>query len=643
MQSNSNVVTYLVLFVLSGAVCSVSMPVIRRLAFLLGAIDMPGGRRLHQVPTPRLGGIGILIAIATGLAVTSVRDPHTQLALTSTRWLGAIAAVALVAFAGITDDVVGLSALTKLAVEVFAACLAFSSGYRIDMLFNLSLGWMSIPATIAWIVVVTNAFNLIDGMDGLAAGVGTIIGAALLVFSLSLRSQPGAWVLAALTGALLGFLPFNVPPARMFLGDGGSLSIGLILALVSVDTSNKLAAGIAIAVPIVAMGFPLAEITITVLRRMLRRIHVVRRDGDKERYEFLFAGNVALFSADRDHIHHRLLSLGLSKERVILTLYLATLLACGAGFGVAISRGLNRALLLGVSGATVVIAVRRLGYEELRPFNRGTLMPIFDSRGINVKPVHVLVDLVCICLSHVAAFAIIMLTEGLTVPEGMAIFLPLASAAQLSVLILSGLYRRSYRYAAVADVGGLVRSVGLAGLTGFVTVWMIGGKPAVTVAILDTYFLGTLIFGSRLSFRLLDHARSGNIQDKRAVLIYGAGRAGIVALSELRSNPELHRFAVGFLDDDSSKQGSRVSGLPVYGADSLSTLIEGDRFAELLVASSKISEERLRDISFRCASAGIPVQRLALEWREIPLATLSASPMVSESLLVQLPAGQPNP
>ncbi len=616
------------------------MPFNRRLAFIVGAIDVPGGRRLHQVPTPRLGGIAILLAIVVGLVVTAVLDSSSALTLASTRWLGATATVGLVAIVGVTDDVFGLPAPIKLAAEILAAILALLSGYRIDILFNLPLGWLGIPVTIGWIVVVTNAFNLIDGMDGLAAGVGVIISATLFAFSLSLNSRPGALAMAALTGALVGFLPFNLPPARVFLGDSGSLSIGIIFALVAIETSNKLATGIAMLVPALAMGLPLAEITITVLRRALRGVHVVRRDDSKERYELLFVRRTALFSADRDHIHHRLLSLGLSKKKAVATLYLATLLACIAGFGLAVSRGRNQALLLAVCGAVAIVAVRQLKYEELRVFHRGTLMPMFDLRGVNLKPCHILFDLACTSLSCLAAFATMAHTEDALFRSEMVAILPLASIAQVSALVLSGLYSRSYRYAAVADLGGLVRSIGLAGLAGFIAIWLLSGKPTMTFAILDTYYLGTLILGSRLSFRLLDLARSGHIRDGRPVLIYGAGRAGIVALTEIRSNPALNRFAIGFLDDDRSKQGSRVWGLPVYGANHLSALIEGDNFAELLVASGKISEERVRDISFRCTSAGIGVRRIALEWREVRLASTSST--VSESLLEKMPADQPH-
>jgi UDP-GlcNAc:undecaprenyl-phosphate GlcNAc-1-phosphate transferase len=634
LSIGSNLAKYLILFSLSAAACVVLTPVIRRLAFLIGAIDFPGGRRSHPTPTPRLGGIAILIAIAAGLALMYCFDSPTFLALTSGRFLIATIAVAMVAIAGSIDDVWGLSASSKLLVEVLAGFLAFIDGYRIDTLFNLPLGWLSLPATLIWIVMVTNAFNLVDGMDGLAAGVAAIISATLCVLSLSLISVQGALILAALTGALVGFLPFNLQPARVFLGDSGSLSIGIIFALISIETSNKLATGIAILVPGLAMGLPLAEITITVLRRLLRRIHVVRQDTGKERYEFLVIGKTALFVADREHIHHRLLSLGLSKGKAVVTLYLATFLTCTAGFAVAMTRGLNQALLLAASGIAAVAAVRYLGYEELRPLSRGTLMPIFDVPNLNLKPFHALVDFACVNLSCLAAFAIVSHAIGSSFQTGGFIELPLVCLVQLLALLLSGLYRRSYRYAAIADVIPVIRSVGLAGLAGFIVVSLLTGTLGITVAILDTYFLGTLILASRMSFRLLDHARAGSLRNGRAVLIYGAGRGGMVALTELHSNPELSRFAIGFLDDDRLKHGSKVRGLPVYGPSALSKLIEEVHFAELLVASGKIPEERVRDITFRCLSAGIPVRRLTLEWVDVPVAIHSTNAIVEGGFLV---------
>ncbi len=586
---------------------------------MVGAIDVPDGkRRLHKVATPRFGGVSILISVATTLALISVLSPGARAGIITPRLFGAVPAIVIVAIAGVLDDVFNLSASTKLVVEIVAAAVAFVGGYRFDSLFSLPLGALCLPATVVWIVAVTNAFNLVDGMDALASGVGVIIGSSLFAFALYLGALQETLMLAALTGALIGFLPFNLPPARIFLGDSGSLSVGMILALVSIDASNKLAAGIALVVPALAMGLPLAEITITVLRRALRRVHVVRRGESKEEYQFLFVGAAAVFSADSDHIHHRLLSLGLSKRRAVLTLYTATLLACAAGFMVSISRGVNQALILTGCGIAAIGAVRYLKYEELRPLSRGTLMPLFEIRGLNLRLFHTLFDLLCIILSYLVAFLTVARAGGSPIRPHLLLGVPLICFGQLSVLICSGMYRRAYRYASIADIAPVSRSIMLAGLLGFLSTALMTGVLPTMVSLLDTYFLGTLIVASRFSFRLLDHAHSENSRNGHSVLIYGAGRGGQLALTEMRSNPSLDRFAIGFLDDDSHKHGSRVSGLPVYGGPNVSTLIEKRAFAELLVASNKIPDERVRDISFRCANVGIPVRMLAVEWRDVP-------------------------
>jgi UDP-GlcNAc:undecaprenyl-phosphate/decaprenyl-phosphate GlcNAc-1-phosphate transferase len=636
------VAKYLFTALLSAGVCPLLALPLRRFALLVGAIDVPGQRSVHRAPTPRLGGVAILLACATGLAMVCAFDRYALTALTSSSLWTAAAAVALVGMAGIGDDIFSLSALTKLLVEIAASVLAFVGGYGINTFLKLPLGWLSFPATMMWILVVTNAFNLVDGLDGLAAGIAAIISAAMFMLSLLLNSVQGALVLAALTGALVGFLPFNFPPARLFLGDSGSLSIGIILALMSIETSNKLAAGLTILVPTLAMGLPLVEITTTVLRRILRAVHVVRREEGKEHYKFLFAGNAALFTADRDHIHHRLLSLGLNRRTAVLILYAVTVLLCTAGFALAFSRGVNQALLLATCGIAAVAAVRHLRYEELQPLNRGILMPILEMRGLNQRSMHAFVDLVCITVSYLAALIMTVQASGPTLRAELFQSLPLLCFAQLSALVVSGLYRRSFRYAGIADVGPLGKSVGLAGLVGLVAEWVIKGTPAFTVSILDTYFLGTLIFGSRVSFRLLDYVRAASLRNGRPVLIYGAGRAGLLALTELRSNPGIGRFAIGFLDDDQSKQGSRVSGLPVYGASGLSKLIERGQFAELLITSAKIPTERLRDITFRCTSAGIVVRRLVIEWLAVAMNT-SATPPGSSPAHILTPAVADSP
>jgi len=171
---------------------------------------------------------------------------------------------------GLIDDCWALGPWLKLALEITAAVAVVIYDYRIGNILGVRLGWLELPVTVAWLVALTNAFNMIDGLDGLAAGVGAMVTTTLFLLSLYLGNVGAALILALLGGALIGFLPYNFHPARIFLGDSGSLFIGFVLAVTSVATSNKLATLVAILVPILALGLPLAELVVTTLRRLLR-------------------------------------------------------------------------------------------------------------------------------------------------------------------------------------------------------------------------------------------------------------------------------------------------------------------------------------------------------------------------------------
>ena len=286
-------------------------PLSHRLALRIGAIDKPGERRIHAVATPRFGGPAILTALVLALLFASLLDRFAG-AMLWLQWrrLSWLAAGALmVTMVGAIDDVRPLRPITKLLVEIAAASVAAYGGYRIDSIAVYHLGLLSFPLSVFVIVTAVNAVNLVDGLDGLAVGLCLIISSTLLLLYLSSGQIELPLMLAALCGVLLGFLRYNFHPARIFLGDSGALLLGFMVGVSAISTSHKMAGTAAILAPFLALGLPLAELTLTTMRRVLRAVRVVRLDQDIKRYQFLFMGRPALFSADRDHIHHRLLSL----------------------------------------------------------------------------------------------------------------------------------------------------------------------------------------------------------------------------------------------------------------------------------------------------------------------------------------------
>ena len=350
-------------FVLAMLITAVLTPLVRRAALAAGAVDEPGARRVHTRRVPRLGGIAIVVGFFSPLIILFAVRTHPGLALFSTGHvsLGLIVGSLFVVGAGLVDDLRGLGAKSKLLIQTSAACVAFFCGMRMDGVSlpgigTLDLGWFALPATVVWIVGIVNAMNLIDGLDGLAAGVAFF--ACLTNFAIaSLTGNVYILLLSAsLGGAVVGFLFYNFNPAKIFMGDSGSMFLGFVLASASLlgAGTQKSPTLIAIVVPILALGLPIADMLMTIARRFLERR--------------------SIFAADRGHIHHRLLDMGLTHRRSVLTLYLLsvafTIVALIAYFG----RSWQIGFALFALTAVLVGVVRFVGY-----FN--TNLPVGETAG----------------------------------------------------------------------------------------------------------------------------------------------------------------------------------------------------------------------------------------------------------------------
>lgn len=511
---------------------------------------------------------------------------------------------------GAIDDRRSVKATTKLLIEIAAAVLVVTAGYRIHAVFGVEMGWLDASATVLWIVAVTNAINMVDGLDGLAAGLGLIISASLFSIAVFLGSLSTAAILAALCGALLGFLCHNFHPARIFLGDSGSLLIGFLLGVTAVDSSSKGATVAAILFPLLSLGLPLAEIVLTTIRRMLRWIRVVRLDARTQRYEFSFLGGPALFTADREHIHHRLLAMGITHRTVVVALY-SVCAVLGTGSFLIVAYHVTSLSLLLLAFAIAAIATRRLGYRELQPLNNGLLLPLFDLPGMNRSVVYVLCDLGFIAVSYLGAWLIRSeseLSRATMLPLLNA--LPLLATAQIGCFMLGGLYRRSYRYAGIADMLAMGRAVAFAVIGGWFALVAAGHweRPALSLIVLDAYLLATMVVGSRLSFRCLEYLFIANCSGTQLVLIYGAGNGGVAALHEMRSNPSMGMRPVGFLDDDPHKWGQMLQGVLIHRVEKMEDFINRREMDSVVIATRKIPQDRLKRITQRCTLGGIPLR-----------------------------------
>lgn len=331
-------------------VSALATPLVSRLALACGAVDRPNERKVSPRPDmPLLGGFSVALGFFVGLSTAILLapaeariSPHLEALL-----LGGLLMLGIGAF----DDRFGLSALPKLGIQVLAAGIAIALGFQLDHLtdpvtrqvwhFPIWLVWI---VTTLWIVIVTNAINLIDGLDGLATGVAAIIGATLVVIAWQAGNVAGMLIGAALVGSLLGFLPYNFPPARIFAGDTGSLFMGYSLALLSLEGYQKVTV-LTFLVPLLVLAVPLLDVSLSILRRLRRGGHIMK--------------------PDRLHIHHRLLDAEGSHRSAVLALYFLT--ACFCIIAVSFTRLHGLASLLFLLAVLVLTfrLVRNLGLFEV--------------------------------------------------------------------------------------------------------------------------------------------------------------------------------------------------------------------------------------------------------------------------------------
>ena len=347
----------LLLLCITSFVCSlIFTPFVRDLAVRFGAVDSPNGRKTHQVPVPRLGGISIFAAALCAYSVLFLVKLNGVTIVQSTIPLALrLLPATIVIFAvGLADDLFNLNAWYKLLAQITASTLAWSAGIRL-----LSLGGhpftpiVSFVLTVLWIVACSNAVNLIDGVDGLAAGAGLFATGTMLIAGLLHGNMDLVFAIAPVAGALLGFLRFNFNPASIFLGDCGSLAIGFLLGCFGIVWSEKAPTLLAMTAPLLALSVPLLDTSVSILRRFLRR--------------------QPIFGADRSHIHHKLLSRGLAPRRVVLLLYAFCGLSAGTSLLLTALHPRYQSLLIILVCVIAAIALRLLDYTEFRVAGRMVL------------------------------------------------------------------------------------------------------------------------------------------------------------------------------------------------------------------------------------------------------------------------------
>lgn len=573
-------------------------PVVRRLARRWGMVAQPKADRWHNKPTAMLGGLAVFLTVAISYLIFIGQMPNRPYG-----WVVMLASSFLFLI-GLIDDIVHVKPYQKLIGQLMGASLI--------VYYGLSLPWsgsasLNMAITIFWLVGITNALNLLDNMDGLAAGIAAIA-AAFLSASFIANGRPAeALMLGVFAAALIGFLAYNSNPATIFMGDCGSMFIGFFLAsaaLLSATGERSRSFMVVLAVPVLILVIPIFDTTlVTILRKLSGR---------------------SASQGGRDHMSHRLVALGLSERRAVWMLY--AFAGLSGVLAMLVSRVRLDVSIAAIVAFTVVLAllgvylagVKVYAEEEVQRAREKPLVAFFVDLSYKRRIFEVMLDVVLIILSYYGAYT--LLFGPIAETGAWTLFLrtvPVLVCVKMFAFLAAGVYRGLWRYISIDGVVVFAKAVTLGAVGSILTLLIAFRFEGLSraVFVLDTMILFLLLTGSRFAFRLFRHALPvTEASGTRRVLIYGAGDGGELLLREVLNNRELQLTPVGFADDDPHKKGKVIHGLRVFGGNgALRSICEEQRIAEVLISSTQISEERLAAILHDCEAAQVTLKRMRIQ------------------------------
>lgn len=587
-------------------VTAVFTPLVIRLAHRMGWVARPTEDRWHERPTALMGGVAIYLGVVTAWIVLPG----------GVRAWPLVGGATILFAAGVADDLRGLSPVAKLVAQVAGASVVLLAGYRLAPGWPY---WLSVAITYLWVIGITNAVNLLDNMDGLAAGIVAI--AALTIAALA--AVAGGWSDAgpalAVAGAAGAFLIYNRQPARIFMGDGGSLFLGFSVAALAVSHPGAGASGTAavLAVPAAVMAVPILDTTLVTVKRI--------------------ASGRRVTQGGRDHSSHRLVFLGLSEGRAVATLYvvagLFSLLAIGLQlFNVYLTLAVAALAVVALAVFGVFLADVHVEYphdgngpdaaEGRAPTLRdeeGSERVVLGAVMRNKREIAGLVADLLIVLGSFVVAHYLRFESGVSDAhlERMLTLLPAVVVIKISALYAFGSYRDLLRYAGSHELIKVVKASTVASgllIVGLVVATRFEGYSR-AVFIIDWLLTTVSLAAVRGAFRGLRGYFASRRRGGRRVLLYGAGDAGYLALREIRQNPDLDLEPVGFVDDDPDKQGRVVHGLPVVGGgDEMADVIRARDVAEVLITISGLPPESRRRIQDQCERQGISSRLMRIDF-----------------------------
>jgi UDP-GlcNAc:undecaprenyl-phosphate GlcNAc-1-phosphate transferase len=566
---------------------------VRTFARRFGFVAKPKIDRWHKKPTAMLGGAAIWLSVVITAVVFSLRTMYvTEILLAST----------FLFLVGLIDDLIHIKPYQKLIGQILGSAFV--------VYYGLSLPWtgsllLNMALAIFWLIGITNAINLLDNMDGLASGIAIIAAGFLALSFVNSGQYTEALLLLIFAGALLGFLVFNSNPASIFMGDCGSMFVGFFLAssaLINVSGGRSRSLLPVLAVPILVLFIPIFDTTfVTVLRKLSGR---------------------AASQGGRDHTSHRLVALGMSERHAVWMLY--GFAALSGVLAILVQRARLDVSLAAIAGFTIVLTLIGVYLAGVKVYDQSE-----EALALKEKPLYaflvdvsykrrifeVLLDVVLVILSYWSAYAINFPPNS---PAWMLFIrtLPVLVFLKMSVFLVMGVYRGLWRYTGMSDLivfGKAVVLSSVASLLVLLFAFRFEGFSR-TVFVIDAVLMFLFLAGSRLAFRLFRQLiPAAGKHNGRRVLIYGAGDGGELLLRELRNNQELQLSPIGFMDDDPAKSGKVIHGLRVFGGNGdLSTVCSQHEVDEVVISSTKMSEDRIQEVLRCCSEKQIAVKRMRI-------------------------------
>jgi UDP-N-acetylmuramyl pentapeptide phosphotransferase/UDP-N-acetylglucosamine-1-phosphate transferase/NAD(P)-dependent dehydrogenase (short-subunit alcohol dehydrogenase family) len=546
-----------------------------------GFVDVPNERSSHETPKPRFGGIAIVVAFLGGMAVLWVFAPDTR------QLLPLAAGGTLLFVTGLVDDWRGLSVGVRFTVQLLVSVIAVASGavlshIELPMVGTVGLGWMAMPVTCLFIMASINFYNFIDGIDGLAGGSAFIASVFLALIAMILGHNWLALVFLALAGSAVGFLQFNFPPSRLFMGDGGSTFLGYVFAYLAV-VGNGLQPELPVFIPLLILSALYLDAGLTLFNRLTR--------GEK------------IFQPHHTHYYQRLLSLGLNHKQVTLLEYLLVVLL-GVSAVVYFKAGEFFAVFL--TGCWFLVFTAAI--LKIRGLERGDRL-FWEKRTLFV----IAADVVLITIAYVGAYFLRMNFQ-FTQAEGTAMLraLPIVLVVRTACFHRYGLYRTVWKYTSVSDIVRIIKAVTTGSviiLTAVVLLFRFIAFPR-TLFIIEYFLLIVLILGSRFAMRLFHEiGKEAHGDNVRRYAIIGAGDYGERLAREVRSHEGRRSAVACFVDDDPTKAGLMLHGAPIVGPiDRLGEIAREHRVDALLLGISRLDDERSAQVVELAREAELPLE-----------------------------------